>query len=105
MLQVANLRGVNKAATGKRIERIMQLRNANITEVSEALGLTYQCVYRWINGTTFPDIDNLVALSGIFGVRVETILVLNGDENDEKMACADRALAYLCALTKRRQSA
>lgn len=40
-----------------------------------------QAVYKWQKGQTLPTIDNLLALSVIFKVKIEDILII---ENNQK---------------------
>lgn len=44
-------------------------------ELSELLHVSIQAVNKWRHGKSIPDIDNLVSLSQIFGVRIDDFLV------------------------------
>lgn len=55
-------------------ELLIQLRNANHLsqkEVAEELGVTRQAISRWEAGDAWPSMENLVALSRVYGVSLE----------------------------------
>lgn len=67
---------IDMAATGRNIERLLRENNMTVTGLSRLLGLsTTNAVYKWIRGETLPAIDNLVLLSGVFGVPMDEIIV------------------------------
>ena len=46
-------------------------------DLQQMLGFaTPQAIYKWQQGLTLPSVDNLVALSSIFGVPIDKILVV-----------------------------
>ena len=62
--------------TGQNIKRIMWLRGLSVKDVQEFLGLsTPQSIYHWFDGRNLPTIDNLYALSQLFRVSVDAMLV------------------------------
>lgn len=75
MVKEANLLGMDKRATGRRIGFLIRHQGKTIREISEKMELTYQCVYKWIKGETFPDVDNFWILSRVLGVRVDDLMV------------------------------
>ena len=65
--------------------RIAQLRKeAGMTQeqLGNALGLTYQSVSKWENGTTDPSTSNLLALAKLYGVGAEALLARVAKEDD-----------------------
>lgn len=67
---------IDKKRTGVRIRRLME--NAGIKPAYIARYLSLGCVqtiYRWFEGVNIPTIDNLYALSSLFGVTVDDMLV------------------------------
>ena len=48
-------------------------RNADMTQerLAELLGVSYQSVSRWENGTTYPDLELIPMLAQIFSVTIE----------------------------------
>lgn len=55
-------------------------------DIAAKLGLSRQAVSRWENGAAYPDIDNLILLSEIYGVSVDELLGKKaaGSEADQK---------------------
>ena len=53
----------------------MQERGYTAKDIQAYLFLgSVQSVYHWLNGTTLPTVDNLYALSDLFGVTVDDLL-------------------------------
>lgn len=72
---------VNMIATGERIHQIRQQQGYSVRELQQLFGFNEpQSIYRWEWGRSIPSIDNLVALSYIFQIPIDSILVL--DEPD-----------------------
>ncbi|MBR2045008.1 MAG: helix-turn-helix transcriptional regulator [Agathobacter sp.] len=74
---------LDPVATGARIR---ELRNANrltVDDVREFLGLeSTQAIYKWQRGESLPTIDNLYALSTLFGTSVDDILIGSREEDE-----------------------
>lgn len=69
---------IDKERTAERIRFFMRYNCIKPTDVQKYLGLTcVQTVYRWLDGINIPSIDNLYALSQLFGVKVDDILAGN----------------------------
>lgn len=69
---------IDKKRTAERINFFMRYNRIKPTDIQKYLGLTcVQTVYRWLDGTNIPSIDNLYALSQLFGVKVDDILAGN----------------------------
>lgn len=65
-------------------EKIMQLRKKNgwsQEDLAEKLNISRQSVSKWESGASIPDIDRIVALSGLFGVSTDYLLM---DEIEEE---------------------
>lgn len=69
-------------------------KNANLTQeqLADKLGVSYQSVSRWENGTTYPDMELIPSLAGIFGVSTD---ILFGMPEQEKESAAARTLKEL----------
>ena len=69
---------INMVATGQRITELRQASGMSVRELQDVFGFaTPQAIYKWQRGTAMPTIDNLVALSVIFGVAIDDIIVLD----------------------------
>ena len=75
-------------ATGKNIKNIMQSRNITVKDIQQFLGLeTPQSVYHWLNGRNMPTIDNLYALSELFQMTIDAIIIGNRKYTPEQNTC------------------
>ena len=67
---------IDVEATGRNIQRLRERRGLSIPEVQDYLGLeSPQSVYHWQRGRCLPSVDHLYALSALFGVTMNEILV------------------------------
>lgn len=48
-------------------------------ELAEMIGLSRQSVAKWESGQSYPDINNLVHLSNIFGISIDELIQGNND--------------------------
>ena len=63
--------------TGQNIKRLRENYNISVADLQIFLGLaSTQAIYLWQRGVTLPAVDNLCALSHLFGVSMNDILVL-----------------------------
>ena len=61
--------------TGKNIKRLRNERGISVKELQEILGFDNpQAIYNWERGRNMPSIDNLLILSQIFEVSINTIV-------------------------------
>ena len=88
---------IDMAATGKNLRRIMNSRGISVRELQKYLGLAApQSIYHWFDGRSVPTIDNLYAMSVLFHVPLDTLIVGNRQyvDTDRSAAMADRAVLY-----------
>ncbi len=70
---------INKNETAKRLELLMKWNHLRPKDIQEYLGLAcVQTVYRWLEGVNIPSVDHLYALSRLFHVSMDDMLVGNG---------------------------
>ena len=70
-------------ATGERIKELRVKNNLRVKDISIFMGFENdQAVYKWQRGDSLPSVDNLYALSLLFGVTIDEILVGNKKESD-----------------------
>ncbi len=63
-------------ATGERIKQLRIQHGLRVEEISSYMGFeSAQAVYKWQSGKGLPSVDNLFALSRLFEVPIEAILV------------------------------
>lgn len=81
---------IDVRGTGQNIKRIIQAKGFAVKDVQEFLGLgTIQSIYHWFDGRNLPSVDNLYALSGLFQIPVDAMLV-----GDRKLECGSEISMY-----------
>ena len=67
---------IDAAATGRNLCRLRLEKGYSVKELQEYLGLSCpQGVYQWQAGRSLPSVDNLYAVSRLWGVSMNEILV------------------------------
>lgn len=67
---------VDMNKTGQNICILRKQRGISVRELQGMLGFgTPQAIYKWQQGQSLPTVDNLVALSAIFSVPIDEILI------------------------------
>lgn len=62
--------------TGRNIAMLRERRGISVRQLQIMLGFaTPQAIYKWQHGQSLPTVDNLVALSAIFAVPIDAILI------------------------------
>ena len=80
---------LDAAATGARIKMLRKERKLTVAEVAQYMGFgSDQAVYKWQRGESLPTLDNIYALSALFGTSVDYILC-GSKEEDEKSSSFD----------------
>ncbi|MCR5596125.1 MAG: helix-turn-helix domain-containing protein [Lachnospiraceae bacterium] len=66
---------IDVQATGRRIRELRKQKHLRVEDISAYMGFeTGQAVYKWQRGESLPTVDNLYALSILFGTTMEDIL-------------------------------
>ena len=67
---------IDMTATGMNIKSIREAKGYTVKDIQEAFGFaSVNAIYKWQKGESLPSIDNLLALSIMFDVTMEDILV------------------------------
>lgn len=62
--------------TGKKLKEIRKKKGYKVAAICDYMGgITEQAVYKWERGDSLPSIDNLLALSCLYHVPMEELLV------------------------------
>ena len=69
-----------KLNIGQNIRTLRRAADMTQDELAVKLGVAFQTVSRWENGGTYPDMELLPAISGVFGVTVDHLLGSNQEE-------------------------
>ena len=92
---------INKKDTGLNIRRIMDKCKLTVRDVQGYLELgSQQSIYHWLNGISMPTIDNLYALSYLFGVSIDDIVCGNRPELKKDSNRDRRLLIYYDLIRK-----
>lgn len=68
---------------GQTIRRLRKEQDYTQTELAELLNISAQAVSRWENGSSMPDISQIVPLASIFGVSTDLLLGRAGISDEE----------------------
>ena len=85
-----------KLNIGENIRRLRRGMDMTQEQLADKLGVAYQSVSRWENGTTYPDMEFLPALSSIFGVTVDELLGMEESKKKEQIIERYREYGELC---------
>ena len=67
---------IDMVATGKNIVRLRQACGLSVSDVQKYFGFDApQAIYKWQKGQTLPSVDNLLALSYLFEVPMDELLI------------------------------
>lgn len=70
---------IDMVRTGQNIRNMRMERGLRVKDLQEIFGfVTPQAIYKWQHGTALPTLDNLVVLAAVFEVRIDDIIVVNG---------------------------
>ena len=87
---------IDLAATGQNIVRIRKTLGLSVKDIQRWFGFEEpQAVYKWQQGKSLPTVDNLLALSMLFGVPMDQILVIKSQNNGQQV----KACCPSCFLT------
>ncbi len=74
---------IDKEKTGLIIKRLRQERRFTVEELAEVLDQSPQAIYKWQRGECIPTIDNLYAMSKLFGTPIDSLI--RGDREEEEI--------------------
>lgn len=96
---------IDKRATGLRLKELVKQHNLEAKDIQRYLSLgCVQTVYRWFEGVNLPTLDNLYALSGLFGISMDDMVVGTRPplDTEENALFKERMLLYCRALSQAR---
>ena len=98
----------------ERIQELRKQKGISQEELANELGISRQAVSKWESGQSFPELDNIIALSDYFGVSADHIL--KGTETTQvtksrtpvaekpKISLNDRIKSYIAKRTAENES-
>ena len=67
---------IDPVATGNRINTLRMDRGYSVAFLRDYFGLsTTNAIYKWLRGDSLPTLDNMLALSTLFNLSVNDILI------------------------------
>lgn len=67
---------INVTATGIRIDSLRKANGISVAAMRDFLGLsTTNAIYKWLRGETLPTLDNVVALSSLFKISIDDLII------------------------------
>lgn len=85
-----------KLNIGENLRRLRRAADMTQEQLADKLGVAYQSVSRWENGTTYPDMEFLPVLAGIFGVTVDELIGMEESKKKEQISERYSKYAELC---------
>lgn len=77
---------VDMQKTGRRIRELMTQNNIKTKDIVEFMGFeSEQSVYKWLRGDSLPKVDNLFALSRLFGTSMDGIIMEREGEDESPL--------------------
>lgn len=100
---------IDMKKTGERISYLRKLNGLSVKELQECLGLgTPQAIYKWERGLNLPSLDNLLFLSSIFNVSMNSIIVYQNNmpaySNDDENTLSNYLINVLAIEESRNKS-
>jgi len=83
---------------GAIIIRLRKKHDVTQEKLAEYLGISFQAVSKWENGTAFPDITLIPALANFLGVTADELFGIGVQENQRKVDEYEREYARLSSL-------
>ncbi len=73
-MDAEHLKEIKSMTLGERIQTLRKEQGMSQEALAEAAGVSRQSVSKWENDAALPDIDNVIQLSRLFGVRTDALL-------------------------------
>jgi len=85
----------------ERIQQIRKEKGFSQEDMAERIGISRQAVAKWEAGLTYPDVDNLITLSDLFKVSIDSLLKSGEDDCSLVQLKVDRVftedmIKFLC---------
>ena len=75
-----------KLAIGENIRNFRKKNDLTQEALADRLGVTYQSISRWENGTTYPDLELIPAIAEVLAVTVDELLGMPQIEKEKRAA-------------------
>ena len=88
-----------KLAIGENIRNFRKKNDLTQEALADRLGVTYQSISRWENGTTYPDLELIPAIAEVLAVTVDELLGMPQIEKEKRAIAAFDELRRECIKT------
>ncbi len=75
---------IDMVATGQGLRAKMDKQDISIKELAATLGVSFQAVWRYINGETLPTVPHLFEIAQILDSPVDELIVMKKPKNKRK---------------------
>ena len=72
------MRYIDQEKSAEMMRKIMDEKSITASYIASKIGVSIATVSKWVNGKSFPEVNNLFLLSRILGVTVDDIVVGKG---------------------------
>ena len=77
---------IDPVATGARIKELRMQHHMKVGDIARFMGFeSEQAVYKWQRGESLPTVDNLYALSMLFGTTMDAIICGDREEDESPL--------------------
>lgn len=66
---------LNAEKTGENLKKLMDSNGITVKRMAKEIGVGQQSVYKWLHGTSLPNIDNLIILADILKTSLDELLI------------------------------
>lgn len=80
------------------LSRLRRERGLTQEELARRLYITRQAVSKWETGRTYPDVQSLIILSGLFGVSIDALVKEDSREKRDTLATGAKKMRRLGAV-------
>ena len=70
---------------GSKIRQLRKVRGMSQEVLAQAMGVSFQCVSKWENAVTVPDVTMIPAIASFFGVSTDELFDFNLMEQEQKV--------------------
>ena len=83
-VRIKKIRKISKKQTGMQIRQMMIDRGITVTQIQNWLEIdSCQAVYKWLHGVNLPSVTHLHGLSQILNVKIDEILAVEEEKDDD----------------------
>ncbi len=94
-----------KLNLGENIRTLRRAANMTQEQLADRLGVSFQSVSRWENGSTYPDMELLPTIARIFSVTVDSLLSVSDEERRKNFEAVRQKLQTALAADPKNEDA